>query len=55
MIWFTNFLSRTEFGFITRNEEGDVNPVFLKLLEDKRESFAKLGVDIDKIESRTNI
>jgi len=55
MIWFTNFLSRTEFGFITRNEEGDVNPEFLKLLEDQRESFAKLGVDIDKIESRTNI
>ena len=55
MLWFTNFLSRTEFGFITRNEEGDVNPIFMKLLEDKREAFAHLGVDIDKIESRTNI
>lgn len=55
MLWFTNFLSRTEFGFITRNEEGDVNPIFIKLLEGKREEFAALGVDIDKIESRTNI
>lgn len=55
MLWFTNFLSRTEFGFITRNEEGDVDPIFLKLLEDKRDEFAQLGVDIDKIESRTNI
>src|SRR5690606_31938006 len=26
MLWFTNFLSRTEYGFITRNEEGDVHP-----------------------------
>jgi hypothetical protein len=55
MLWFTNFLSRTEFGFITRNEEGDVNPIFIKRLEDKREQFDQLGIDIDKIESRTNI
>ncbi len=55
MLWFTNFLSRTEFGFITRNEEGDVDPIFLELLEKEREAFAQFGVDIDKIESRTNI
>jgi hypothetical protein len=55
MLWFTNFLSRTEYGFITKNEEGDVNPLFSKLLEEKREAFAKWGVDIDDIESRTNI
>lgn len=55
MLWFTNLLSRTEFGFITSNEEGDVNPVFLRLLEEKREAFARLGVDINDIESRTNI
>lgn len=55
MLWFTNFLSRTEYGFITKNEEGDVNPMFTKLLEEKREEFAIWGVDIDDIESRTNI
>jgi len=55
MIWFTNFLSRTEYGFITRNEEQDVNPIFLRLLEAKQEQFAAWGVDIHKIESRTNI
>lgn len=55
MLWFTNFLSRTEYGFITRNEEGDVHPLLRKLLQDKKEAFARLGVDIDAIESRTNI
>jgi len=55
MLWFTNFLSRTEYGFITRNEEGDVNPIFTQMLVEKEEEFAKLGVDIHSIESRTNI
>ena len=55
MLWLTNFLSRTEYGFITRNEEGDVNPLFSKLLLQKEEEFAKLGVNVHAIESRTNI
>jgi hypothetical protein len=55
MIWFTNFLSRTEYGFITRNEERDVDPLFIRLLEQRREEFKALEVDIDSIESRTNI
>jgi hypothetical protein len=55
MLWFTNLLSRTEYGFITKNEEGDVNPRFTHLLEEQRDAFLRLGVDIDGIESRTNI
>ena len=55
MLWLTNILSRTEYGFITRNEERDVNPHLIRLLEDRREAFERLGVDIDAIESRTNI
>jgi hypothetical protein len=55
MMWFSNLLSRTEYGFITRNEEGDVDPLFAKLLNDKREEFAALDVNVDDIESRTNI
>lgn len=55
MLWFTNFLSRTEYGFITKNEEGDVNPLFSEMLIDRKEEFAKLGVDVNAIESRTNI
>ena len=54
-LWFTNLLSRTEYGFITRNEENDVNPHFARLLEERRDAFAALGVDVDAIESRTNI
>jgi hypothetical protein len=55
MLWFTNLLSRTEYGFITRNEEGDVNPLLIRLLEERRQAFNDFGVDIDAIESRTNI
>jgi hypothetical protein len=55
MLWFTNFLSRTEYGFITRNEERDVDPLLIRLLEERREEFKALEVDIDSIESRTNI
>jgi hypothetical protein len=55
MLWLTNILSRTEYGFITRNEERDVNPRLIHLLQERREAFERLGVDIDAIESRTNI
>src|SRR5262249_25608841 len=44
MLWFTNLLSRTEYGFITRNEERDVNPILIRLLQDRREDFERLGV-----------
>jgi hypothetical protein len=54
-LWFANFLSRTEYGFITKDEDGDVNPLFTRLLEAKRADFKRIGVDIDSIESRTNI
>jgi hypothetical protein len=55
MLWFTNLLSRTEYGFIMGNEEGDVNPHFAHLLKKQREKFSALGVDVNAIESRTNI
>jgi Lipoxygenase len=55
MLWFSNFLSRTEYGFITREPVHDVNPIFSQLLEAKRAEFGKFGVDIDAIECSTNI
>ncbi|QTN38872.1 hypothetical protein HZ996_06885 [Cryomorphaceae bacterium] len=55
MMWFSNLLSRTEYGFITRNEEHDIDPLFSHLLEEKRTDFEELYVEIDNIESRTNI
>lgn len=55
MLWLTNLLSRTEYGFITKNEEHDVNPAFSKALCAMRDEFKKFGVDVHTIESRTNI
>ncbi len=55
MMWFSNLLSRTEYGFITRNEENDIDPLFSQLLEQRRAAFKELYVEIDNIESRTNI
>lgn len=55
MMWFSNLLSRTEYGFITRNEDHDINPYFCELLTAKKDEFAALGVIIEDIESRTNI
>ncbi|MGB0848439.1 MAG: lipoxygenase family protein [Thiolinea sp.] len=57
MMWFSNLLSRTEYGFIVRNEEGDINPKLiaaLKSYQNKIEQDGK-GILIKNIESRTNI
>ena len=55
MMWFSNLLSRTEYGFIMDNDEKDINPLFVSLLKAKKEEFLTLGVRIEDIESRTNI
>ncbi len=55
MMWWSNMLSRTGYGFITKNEEKDISPRFIELLEEQREAFAKVDIDIDNIQSRTNI
>lgn len=55
MLWFTNFLSRTEYGFITKDEEHDVHPEFRQHLLRWRAYFRTLDVDVTALESRTNI
>ena len=57
MMWFSNLLSRTEYGFIVRNEEGDINPKLREGLERYRDKIelGGNGVLIKNIESRTNI
>jgi hypothetical protein len=55
MMWWSNMLSRTGYGFLTKNEEKDISPYFIELLEKEREAFAALDLDIDDIQSRTNI
>ena len=54
-LWISFMLSRTNFGFILKNEEKDIHPKFIELLKEKREQFEGLGVDINDISSRTNI
>lgn len=55
MMWWSNMLSRTGFGFITKNEDGDISQKFIDALEEKRPEFEALGFEIDTIQSRTNI
>jgi len=54
-LFLANILSRTEYGFITTNNEQDVNPELIRRLLENEEEFKKLDVDIHTIESRTNI
>lgn len=54
-LFLANILSRTEYGFITTNNEDDVNPELIRRLLDKEKEFKELHVDIHAIESRTNI
>lgn len=57
MMWFSNLLSRTEYGFIMRNEENDINPKLKQMLERSKEEIelGGKGMLIENIESRTNI
>ncbi|NBB88189.1 MAG: hypothetical protein GVX96_00175 [Bacteroidetes bacterium] len=55
MLWFTNLLSRTEYGFITENEEKDIHPYFIELLKKHKSDFEQMDVNVEAIESRTNI
>jgi hypothetical protein len=55
MMWWSNMLSKTGYGFIMKNEQGDINPLLIKKLKSKEKDFAELGVDIYTIQSETNI
>jgi len=55
LLWFANALTKSEFGFIMTNEDQDVHPKFPNLLRGRRSEFADLGVNIYRIQSRTNI
>ena len=55
MMWWSNMLSKTGYGFIMKNEQGDINPILIHKLKAKEKAFAELGVDIYSIQSETNI
>lgn len=54
-LWFATFLSRTKFGFIMKNEEKDISPMFLDTLRKYKSQLDELGYNIDGVQSRTNI
>ncbi len=54
-IWISTFLTKTKFGFIMRNEDQDIHPLFLQTLREFKDEFDALGLNIDELQSRTNI
>ena len=54
-LFFTWYLTRTRYGLVTRNEEGDLEPGLIERLKARRGEFAALGYDIDAIRSRINV
>jgi len=54
-LWIAYMLSHAVYGLIMRNEDRDVPPALREHLARRRHEFAAVGVDIDTIQSRTNI
>ncbi len=54
-LWFAWLLSQTGYGYIMKNEEHDVHPKLVELLRRRKAEFAAIGIDINTIQSRTNI
>lgn len=54
-MWWANMLSRTGYGFIMKNEDGDIHPRLIELLKEKEMQFAQHNFSIYDLQSRTNI
>jgi hypothetical protein len=55
MMWWSNMLSKTGYGYIMKDEQGDISPILKRKLKAQEKAFAELGVDIYNIQSETNI
>lgn len=55
MMWWSNMLSRTGYGFIMANEDGDISPKLIQALKNHEQAFKDQDFDINIIQSRTNI
>jgi hypothetical protein len=55
MMWWSNMLSKTSYGHIMLNEQGDISPVLINKLKAKEAEFNALGINIYTIQSETNI
>jgi hypothetical protein len=54
-LFFAHYLTRTRYGLVTRNEDGDIEPGFVAALKARRSDFAALGYDVDALRSRINV
>ncbi len=55
MMWWSNMLSRTGYGFIMSDEDKDIPPHLIEKLKAQEEIFAALDINIYDLQSRTNI
>jgi hypothetical protein len=55
MLWISYMLSKTQYGFLLRNEEEDLHPGLVDRLRTKVAEFAELDLDLDTVSSRINI
>lgn len=55
MLWISWLLSKTSYGTLAANEEGDVHPNLVRLVRARRAELQALGLDIDRLGARINI
>lgn len=55
MLWISWLLSKTSYGTLASNEEGDVHPRLVQLVRARRAELSALGLDIDRLGARINI
>jgi len=54
-LFMAQILDSVKYGYVTKNEDGDVPLGLVERLEARRAEFKELGYDIDELRSRTNI
>ncbi|WP_017314366.1 lipoxygenase family protein [Mastigocladopsis repens] len=50
----SNMLTNFDYGYMLKNEDGDIPPQLIELIESKRGEFEKLGFDLNSLRSRLN-
>lgn len=50
----SHMLTNFKYGYILKNEDGDVPPELIKLIQSKKAEFEKLGFDLTTLRSRLN-
>ena len=50
----TNMLTNFDYGYMLKNEDGDIPLNLIQLIESKKAEFTKLGFDLTTLRSRLN-